>query len=203
MGSKYAASFTTGGLFHRESLLLVEQFLRLENWQRVCAKVSDENLLQLRAGSSSKRVYREIESRLKTLTLAEMSFLLSGSHHDQAYLLWVAVCRHYQLVGDFAIEVLRERFTAHNTTLGYDDFDAFFNRKAEWHPELDQLAESTRKKLRQVLFRMLREANLLSGKGEISAALLGPELMNLMIGQARRDFAYLPMPEHYLSMRAE
>lgn len=193
MSCKYVASFTTGGLFHRESLLLAEHFRQLNSWESVCAKVNEENLLQVRAGSSSKRICREVASRLKTLNPAEVEFLLVSPGHDQAYLLWVAVCRHYQLIGDFAIEVLRERFGVLNTSLDHSDFDAFFNRKAEWHPELDKIAESTRKKLRQVLFRMLREANLLSGKGEICAALPGPELAGLLKGQANRDFIYFPM----------
>lgn len=193
MSSKYAASFTTGGLFHRESQLLAEHYLSLRSWESVCEKVNEENLLQVRAGSSSKRICREVASRLKTLSTHELEFLVAGPDQDQAYLLWVAICRHYQLIGDFAIEVLGERFGVLNTSLDHSDFDAFFNRKAEWHAELDKIAESTRKKLRQVLFRILREANLLSRKGEICAALPGPELTRLLKSQANRDFIYFPM----------
>jgi hypothetical protein len=36
--------------------------------------------------------------------------------------------------------------------LTYDDFDAFYAAKAEWEPDLERISETTRKKLRQILF---------------------------------------------------
>ena len=58
------------------------------------------------------------------------------------------------------------------------DYDAFFNRKADWHEELDQLTDSTRDKLKQVLFRMLREAELVSDEGAILPAILSQRLVD-------------------------
>lgn len=38
----------------------------------------------------------------------------------------------------------------------------FFYDKAEWDPEVERIAESTRDKQRQVVFKILREAELLT-----------------------------------------
>ena len=92
----------------------------------------------------------------------------------KANLLWVAVCRRYPFIREFATEVLREHFLVLRRRLVFADFDHFLNAKALWHAELDDIAKSTQLKLRQNLFRMLREADLLSDQYEIHPAQLSP-----------------------------
>ena len=195
MNTAYLMSFTTGGLFHRESVQLAALYRDLDDWQAVHDRVIAGNILQTRTVSTLKRVYREIASRLKTLTFTELAFLLEGSHQEQAYLLWLAVCRRYSFIADFAVEVLRERYITLKNDVTYDDFDAFFNQKSEWHPELDNISRATRSKLRQVLFRILREADLLSANNTINAALLSPRLLEAILQAGRREVVYFPVFE--------
>ena len=195
MNTAYLMSFTTGGLFHRESVQLATLYRDLDDWQAVHDRVIAENILQTRTVSTLKRVYREIVSRLKSLTSTELAFLLEGSHQEQAYLLWLAVCRRYSFIADFAVEVLRERYITLKNDVTYDDFDAFFNQKSEWHPELDNISRATRSKLRQVLFRILREADLLSANNTINAALLSPRLLEVILQAGRREVVYFPVFE--------
>jgi hypothetical protein len=191
----YSLSFTTGGLFHRESLILATLYLELGNWDSVREQAIGENLLQVRTLSAIKRLSREILSRLKMLAPEELEFLINGSHQEQADLLWLAVCRRYRFIAEFAIEVLRERFITMKTDLTHEDFDSFFNRKSEWHPELDKISTTTRRKLRQVLFRILREVNLLTVSNTINAAILSPRLLELLHQGSLRDVLYFPVFE--------
>ncbi len=177
---RYSTSFTTGGLFHRESVELATLYLKLGNWKSVQGNVVAENLLQFRTLNTLKRVCREVISRLKTLSQGELKFLVEGNHQEQAYLLWLAVCRRYRFIADFAVEVLRERYISLKADLTHDDFDSFFNRKSEWHLELDEIIPTTRGKVRQVLFRMLREADLLTANNMIQAAMLSPRFLDLV-----------------------
>lgn len=186
-------SFTTGGLFHRESVKLAELYLDLGDWNSVRDKVIAENLLQTRTLNTLKRSCREVISRLKTLSSGELEFLLEGSHQEQAYLLWLAVCRRYRFIADFAIEVLRERYITLKTDLTHEDFDSFFNRKSEWHVELDGVTPATRSKLRQVLFKILREADLLTANNMINAAMLSPGLLAAIQQGSRRDVSFFPV----------
>jgi len=192
---RYSMSFTTGGLFHHESVELAALYLDLGDWDSVRNKAIAENLLQTRTQSTLKRVSREIVSRLKMLSADELGFLIEGSHQEQAYLLWLAVCRRYRFIAEFAIEVLRERYITLKADLNHEDFDSFFNRKSEWHSELDTLKPATRSKLRQVLFRILREAELLATNGAIIAATLGPGLLDLISKEHRQDVLYFPVFE--------
>lgn len=189
---RYSMSFTTGSLFHRESVKLAALYLDYGDWGSVRDKVVAENLLQTRAQNTLKRVCREVISRLRTLSPGELEFLVGCIHQEQAYLLWLAVCRRYRFIGDFAIEVIRERYITFKADLTYDDFDSFFNRKSEWHLELDKITLPTRCKLRQVLFKILREADLLSSNNTINAAMLSPRFLEMVRQGGRRVVLYLP-----------
>lgn len=176
----YSLSFTTGALLHQESLKVATLFQEVKNWNTVRERVLTENLLQARTQNTLKRVYREIASRLKMLSEAELALLVASTPREQSYLLWAAICRRYRFIGDFAQEVVRERFLSLTTTLTHAEFDAFFNRKAEWHEELEQITLTTQKKLRQVLFKMLREANLLTRHDQIIPADLSAQLLQIV-----------------------
>ncbi|MGH1361654.1 MAG: DUF1819 family protein [Burkholderiaceae bacterium] len=191
-GDRYSVSFTTGSLFHRESVELAALYLNLGDWNSVRDKVIAENLLQTRTLNTLKRVCREIISRLRTLSPDELEFLIEGSHQEQAYLLWLAVCRRYKFIADFSVEVLRERYITLKSDLTHEDFDSYFNRISECRLELSKIAPSTRGKLRQVLFKMLREADLLTANNAIHAAMLSPRLLDLIHQGSRREILHFP-----------
>lgn len=192
---KYNMSFTAGALLQSESVTIAKLYLELGSWNEVKDKAITNNVLQSRAVSTLKRISYEIISRLSTLTSEELILLVNSSHKDQAYLIWMAVCRHHKFIADFATEVLRERFITFKPDLQYSDFDVFFNRKCEWHSELDGLSVSTKKKLRQVLFKMLREADFLDGKNNIQATILSPRLLDVIERSGGRDIMYFTVSE--------
>jgi len=190
---KYSLSFTTGALFHRESLKLAQLYLEFGDWIAVRDIVLNKNLLQARTLNTAKRVCREVISRLKTLPSEALKLLVDGNEQERTYLLWIAVCHRYRFIADFAGEILRERYITLKTELNHEDYDAFFSRKAEWHDELDGIAKSTKGKLRQVLFKMLIQAGLLSTKNLIIPAIISPRLMSVIQQSSQQDVYYLPI----------
>ena len=204
MNSKrYSMAFTTGGLFHRDSVKLAVLYLDLMNWESVRDKVFSENLLQSRTLNSLTRISREIISRLKTLEADELDLLISGSTQEQKYLLWLAVCRRYRFIADFAKEVIRERYIGLKHDLQYEEFDFFFDKKSEWHPELEKIQPTTRNKLRQVLFKILREAELLTVRNTINASMLSQRLLSALPRQRRKDVFVFPVFESDLKWGAQ
>jgi hypothetical protein len=189
----YVLSFTAGALLYRESLTVARLFDEVRDWDAVRAQVLDGNLLRMRTQNASKRIFREVASRLKQLTAAELDLLLTGSRQEQQQLLWLAICKRYRFIYDFAVEVIREKFLRLDFELTYDDYDVFFNNKAEWHPEVAGVAESTRKKLRQVVFKMLREVNFLSPEGQILPALPTTREIAVITADAPEHLAVFPI----------
>jgi hypothetical protein len=172
--NRYSMSFTSGALLYQESLGVANLLEKVGDWDVVRERVMKDNLLQMRTLNASKRIFREVASRLKQLTPAELALLRTGTRQEQNHLLWLAICKRYRFIYDFAADVVREKFLRLDFDLSYDAYDVFFNNKAEWHPEVEGVAESTRKKLRQVLFKMMREANLLTQDNQILPAMPTP-----------------------------
>lgn len=193
--TRYSMSFTTGGLFQQESVDLAQHYLSILDWDKLSEQVATQNLLQVRTQSSSTRIAREVISRLKLLSDAELKGLTSASSRDQGYILWVAVCRRYSFIAEFAQEVIRQRYTRLQPDLERTDFDAFLDRKAEWHTELDRLSSSTRLKLRQVFFRILREAGIVSSTLQIQSPIWSAQILELFKTTGTDNLQFFPIFE--------
>lgn len=154
-------------------------------------RILSENLLQVRTQSSLKRLCREVLGRLVQFNENELRFLSSSTLRDCGYLLWLATCRRYKFLADFSVEVLRERFLTFKTNLPVQEFINFLHDKTLFHNELTCLSSSTTKKLQQVLFRMLREAELLDKSYNIIPAIPGPQLTEML--RISQEYVFFPM----------
>jgi hypothetical protein len=191
--ARYKLSFTSGALLMREAMIAVPLYLRERDWSKVRALVEDENLLQARTVESGRRLAREVVQRLAALTDDEIELFIDTTATERAHLLWAAACRRYDLIGEFAEEVVRERFLLMTPTLNYEDFDSFLRGKALWHAELAELKDSTLRKLRANLFRMLREAGLLSDGGYLLQSVLSQRVANALAARTPSDIRFFPM----------
>lgn len=195
VNTAYSMSFTTGTLLYHESVKLAELYFNLGAWPTVRTHALDENVLQARTLNTAKKLCREIISRLKLLTADEMKILVDGTRQEQGLMLWLAVCKRYRFIFDFAVEVLREKFLRLDVELTHADYDAFFNAKAEWHDALERLSRTTRTKLRQVIFKMLREADLLTRDNIINPPLLTPRLVKAVCSDSQAYIAVFPVSD--------
>jgi hypothetical protein len=197
----YRLSFTTGSLLRQESLQLAQAYLQNPDWKHVRTVTLAQNLLQMRTLKSAQRVCSEIISRLKTLNTSQLALLVQTDQRNQNYLLWLALCRRYPLIADFATEVLREKFITLKGELHPADFELFFGRKAEWHQELEQVKAVTRRKACQTLLRTLREADLLSIRGGIRPALPEQTILTAIYQDNPADLLVFPIFEADIKRR--
>ena len=193
--TSYNMSFTAGSLFLRESVEIGKLFLIHGDWKVVRSKALNQNVLQSRTNSSALRMCREICQRLEELNESQLKILSEGSMQEQQQILWLAICRHHQFIHDFAVEVIREKYLQLNLDLNPEDYDAFFNAKAEWHDELERLTESTRNKLRQVVFRMLHEVGLLTKQNVINPVMLTSQVAQAVGGKSPDDLRIFPISD--------
>lgn len=191
--SRYALSFTSGALLVREAAVAAPLYLRELNWQKVRALIEQGNLLQSRTGSSGRRLAREVAQRLAVLTNDELELLIDATATERGHMLWAAACRRYDLIGEFAEEVVRERFLLLTPTLTYEEFDGFARNKALWHGELADLKDTTLRKLRANVFRMMNEAGLLSDGGHILPAMLSERVARALAAREPNDVRFFPM----------
>jgi len=184
---KYLLSFTAASLSISESIKIAEVYLGCKNWNETKKLVEERNLLQSRTSSRSVRTYQELAKRLQLLTDEQLAFLTDGNVQEQKYLLWFTSCKRYKFIKEFAIEVIHEKFISMDQLITDLDYDAFFNRKADWHEELDEITGSTKDKLKQVVFRMLVEAGITNDEKMILPAMLS-ERFKALIRSESNDF---------------
>ncbi|MBB1512758.1 DUF1819 family protein [Tessaracoccus sp. MC1627] len=189
----YSLSFTTGTLLAREAALLAPLYAQHRDWEEVRCLALDCNVLQVRTHSTGIRLVRETVKRLSALTDDEVALVTEVTASERSHLMWAAACRRYELIGEFAEEVLRERFLLLAPTLGHQDFDSFVRSKALWHEELVEIKDSTLRKLRSNVFRMLKEAGLLSVAGRIMPALLSERLSVALGSHTPSDLRFFPI----------
>ena len=192
---KYRLSFTTGGLFWSESIDLIDRYLQEGDWDSLRTAVVSEDALHVRTRAASMRISREIISRLKELSEKELSFFKNASTQEQLWMLWVAVCRRYSFIHEFAVEVLRENYITLRHKVDHKDFDTFFHLKAQVSDEVEALKESTRRKLRQNLFRMLREVDLITESFLITPPILTAQFIELISEAGMTELDIFPVSQ--------
>lgn len=189
----YKMSFSTGGLFLNESVEVARLHEAGEPWEDTIVTALTEGAASLPKTASQRRSLREIVNRLSALTDEELAYLAATDDRtDQQALLWLAACRAYRFVWEFAVEVVRDRHLSYRLDLPLESFDLLWEEKAEWHDALNDISQSTRLKLRQVLFRMMREAGILSDDDTIQTAYLTPRVKSLIADTRRKDLAIFP-----------
>lgn len=177
---KYSFSFTAASL-------------RLFNFMRLARAVEgmphpisqseiDEKSILGANTRSSKREMQELVKRYNALTPPQQKLLFDEGSDVRKQLAFVGVCKSNDFVRDFVIEVVREKALVFDLKLEPSDFNIFMNRKIELHPELESFADSTIKKARQRLFKILEEAGLIESVRDMNILpqFLSPKLIHVI-----------------------
>lgn len=189
----YKMSFSTGGLFLNESLEVARLHENGEAWEDTILRAMEEGTTSLPKSASNRRSLREISNRLLTLTDEERAYLVEeADRSEQQAMLWIATCRAYRFIREFAVEVVRERYLSYQLDLPLESFDILFEAKAEWDEGLGGLSRSTRLKLRQIMFRMMREAGIISEDDRIQTAIISTRLKHMIEDHNPGELAFFP-----------
>ena len=189
---KYRLSFGLGGLYASEKKYILNFYLEKNDWLLVEEQCVKQNIFQFNSLNSTKRTAKEICIRLQKLSIKEINFYLQTSIHDQCILAWIAVCRTYKFIEDFTIKVVMDAFDSYRFKISYSDFDFFYEEQIQFHQELEHIKETTRKKLRQILFRMMKEVGFLNKFNEITPIVPSPALYNISLQTKNDIFQFIP-----------
>jgi len=186
-------SFTMGGLLLSETLAVARLHVSGEAWAETLERALNEGATALPKAASNRRTLNEITLRLSAFSKEELAFFADEAERDEAQaLLWLAICRTYRFIAEFVREVVMDRYLSYRLDLPIESFDVFFDDKAEWNDKLAGLTASTREKLGQVMFRILREAGIISQDRQIQTAILSNRLENMLKTNRPDSFDYLP-----------
>ena len=154
--SKYRLSFTAASLRLPEMSEMAKRFLEEGH-----KNITKDAIITGGNTRTTDREFRELKFRLETLTPQQLEFLAFGDFLIQKQIALLSICKLYGFIRDFIVEVLREKALVFDFQLTDGEYNTFFRRKSEVHPELDAIADSTARKVKQVTYKMLEQTGLI------------------------------------------
>lgn len=164
---EYVLTFTAAGLLRVSCAQMAALRLGCGDWSLARKEGLDANLLQARTPTTGKRIWRELEARLSPLPVPALELLSNGTASQQLQILWLALCHRYALVKEFSVEILREAAVYGRQSVSVGDAEGFVHRKAQVSARLAALPLTESVRIRQVLLRLSREADLLAADGAV------------------------------------
>lgn len=195
MNKRYRMSFTAGGFLLVESIKVAKLYMETGDWDKIQKTIFDDNILQYEAKRTTKRIFHEIKIRLQKLNKDLLRILLESTPQEQKIIIWIAICKTYDFIGEFAKEIIREKYLLMNNQLTQEDYIGFFNSKADWHEELDNQSDKTIQKQRQVVFRMLKEAEIISPDNLILPVIPTLNIFKALYKDDPSNLTYLPISD--------
>jgi len=163
--SKYILSFTAASLRLNE-MVKVSKTAKEEGESDLNVVKESGVVFGSVKNRTTDREFREIRKRLEKLTPEQKNILINGDLNSQKQIAFLAVCKHYAFIRDFTIEVIRDKVLLFDYQLHESDYNSFINSKILLHPELEEFSESTRKKAKQVMYRILEQAGIINNAVE-------------------------------------
>ena len=158
---KYVLSFTAASLRLNEMVKVARLIVENDPTNLNDIRDSGEVFGSVK-NRTTDREFREIKHRLEKLSPNQMEVLAYGDYLSQKQIGFLAVCKHYDFIRDFTIEVIRDKALVFDYQINESDFNSFINNQVLHHPELETFSESTLKKAKQVMFRMLEQAGIIN-----------------------------------------
>ena len=158
----YNLTFTAGALLMNETCAVAEVYLETGcNWTTTKDRTFKENLMEKEKLSTNKRFFSLVKQRIEALNESELELLVHGSNSVKRLILLLAICKAHTFIFDFIFINVRECFFNMHEKVTHANFNEFFNEKKYIHPELESITDLTVSKVRQVVFRILEQAELI------------------------------------------
>ena len=174
----YNAEISAGSLMVPESRRIARLLLTHPTAEQWDEAMKQENLLQKKP-ATARRQARLIRNRLATLDDEGLQLVVDGEGELTGQLLLAASARHSQLLSDFMRDVYAADLRRLERTLSHRQWEAFLAECEHRDDAVGAWAETTRKKLFQVIVRMLVESKFLDTARRMS---LTPPMLHPKVG---------------------
>lgn len=181
--NKYTFSFTGASALVTETLVIADEYNRLNDWRAVEKSLLDNNLLNKVKQTTSKREFYEIKKRLSLLTEDQLQLMIHGSLDEAKAMILLSLVKAYSFLRDFIVEVVRNKYLLFDSVISEMDYIKFVNTKSISHNELNVITELTAKKVKQVVFKLLEQVGLITHtrNGSILKPILDSKVIDVII----------------------
>lgn len=185
---RYDSDLIGGSLMVRESRLIAELLLDKaspEQWQ---AAIGQQNILQKRSPASARRIAQAIRKRLERLEAPFWRALRDGDEELATQTAFVAALERNLLLVEFIEAVVHDAYLTRAGTLETYHWQEFLDDRSHRDASIDGWTDSSRKKMGQVVYRMMAEVGLLASTRSmrLQNLLVRPELRSLLENSGRQ-----------------
>ncbi len=156
----YNAEISAGSLMLPESRRIAKLLLENPTKEIWIHALKVENILQ-KNPATARRQAGLIRNRLETLDVEGWQMIVEGDKEVASQLLLAASIKHSRLLADFLRDVYAQDLRRLEHSLSLNQWDAFLTECARRNEQVEGWAASTKKKLFQVVIRILAEAKYL------------------------------------------
>ena len=157
----YDSDLSGGSLMVRESRLIADLLLREATTEQWHQAIQVENVLQKRTTASAQRNATAIRKRLERLEPDFWKALRDGDDELATQVAFCGALERNLLLVEFMETVLREAYISQAQHLDSYIWSDFLDERSQRDPDICEWKESSKKKMGQVVFRMLAEAGYL------------------------------------------
>ena len=174
--NKYQLSYTAASLRLNDTVEVIKALLD-NDIQRADSFIGKGKI------ATGKRIRVEIQKRLENLSQEQIQFILNADADDAKKMVFYAICKTYQFIYDFVVEVLQPKMQSMDFEISEGEYYSFYNGKSLQHEELETITEKSQYKIKQVLFKILEEAKIIdSTKNRIlQHQFLSEEFISLIV----------------------
>ena len=179
----YLANITAGSLLIHESQKTASLLLSGLTDEQIKKKVIDENLFQYRSQGALKMRLRLILARLLSMNQDILPMISQGDYILSTQSLLSCSIKHSRLLGDFMLQVIGPRIRIIDDRLSNRDWEKYLESCELIEPHVKNFTESTRIKLKQIIFRILVESKYLESQKlhKLIPVRIEPELKSFLI----------------------
>ena len=183
MSSKYLLSYTAVSLQSYEAEIIANLYKEANDWDSVYKSVVEENSLQKGTIATRKREFIEFKKRVQTLTSEQLNYYEDASSGDVKNLTMLSCFKLYQIIYDFATEIMRSKLLLFDFQMLNSDYESFYDSKRVAYDNLNTISQGTQYKLKQVMFKMFEQAGFIDSvkNKNIQKPYLSEELIKLIV----------------------
>lgn len=162
MGIKYSGDIVAGSLLIPESRKIATLLLNKVSKKDWLQAINIENILQKRSPLSARRQANLIRKRLLTMTPELWKMIIEDTSEVAKQAVLAATVKDSRLLGDFMQKTVHEKWQMFEKKLSLVDFNNYIDTCSQIDPSILKWSDSTKKKVREVIIRILSESGYLS-----------------------------------------
>ncbi|MBR4606063.1 MAG: DUF1819 family protein [Lachnospiraceae bacterium] len=185
---RYSSWITSGSLLLHKTKTIANLLLSNVNVSKIASQVEESNILQIRTESGRKKCIQLILNRIKNVNKKYLYYISNGTFEESSLLLLLIIANKNRIFGDFLRYISSEYINKNIFTLDKKIWNKYIDQCLVVEPSLNKWAESTRKKVKQVVFSILYDTKIIDKKTLAIQTVRPPSIVQDFLNEPENEY---------------